>query len=423
MTSESGIFVIIYLLTLLLVATEMVPMSVAALIGALLTIWFGLSYNIFSYNDMASLIDLKVIGLLLGTMIVLEVTYRSGIFHLIALYTIKLSRGDPRLLFAITSFTAAGVSMLLSDSTALLMMAAAVITISRVMEYDPTPYFISAAIMINLGGTSTLIGSVSNMIIGVESGLGFTEFIKYLTPCEFALWVLTLLTLYFLYRPRLGEKKPVPEFNPWENVRDMRFFTYSALLLVIFIGLFLIHESLNIGPEVIALGCAVLALAVSGIDPSEVFRSLDWETIFFLSGFFFIVGGLEETGLLLQLSQGIFNIAGGNILLAVVLTLWLSGLVSAIVSNIAVALTFVPVIKGVHSFNPVALWSALVLGTNLGGAATPMSGIVCVMALNALKREGVDVSFADFTKVGGLTTLVQLGFSTLYVILRFGLVG
>ena len=64
---------------------------------------------------------------------------------------------------------------------------------------------------------------------------------------------------------------------------------------------------------------------------------------------------------------------------------------------------------------------ALVLGTNLGGAATPLSGSVCIMAIGALKREGISISFREFTKVGLVTTMLQLSFASLYLIVRFGL--
>jgi len=313
--------------------------------------------------------------------------------------------------------------MFLSDSTALLMIAAAAATISRLMDQDPSPYIVSAAIMVNLGGTSTLIGSVSNMIIGVNAGLSFNEFISYLAPCELILWMLTMFALYLVYRPMFGKTRSVPTYNPWESIEDKGLFNKSAFLLVLLIGLFLIQDQLRVGPEAVALGCAVLALSLTNIDPSDIFRSLDWETIFFLSGFSIIVKGLEKTGFLTQFSQVFLGISSNNPIGAAALMLWLSGLASSVVSNIAIALTFTPIIKGLPNANSTALWSALVLGTNLGGAATPMSGVVVVMAMNALKREGSTVSFAEFTRVGTLTTFIQLGFSTLYVILRFGLVG
>ena len=423
MTSENVIFLIIYLFTLLSAALEMVPISIAALLGALLTMWFGLSYGTFTYEEATTFIDLKILGLLIGTMIVLEVTYRSGLFRLLALYAIKVSGGDSRLLFIFVCIISATVSMFLSDPTALLMIAAATTTISKLMDQDPTPYVISAAIMVNLGGTSTLIGSVSNMIIGVNAGLSFTDFVKYLAPCEFALWAITMLVLYIIYKPTFGEKKTIPPYNPWESIEDKNLFNKSAFLLILLLILFIIQDRLNIGPEAVALGCAVLALSLSGIDPSDVFRRLDWETIFFLSGFSIIVKGLERAGFLAEISQIFLNVSGNNLIIAIILILWLSGLASSVVSNTAIALTFTPVIQKIHSLNSAILWSALILGTNLGGAATPVSGTVCVMAINTLKREGARVSFSEFTKVGSLTTLLQLGFSTLYLILRFGLVG
>jgi len=413
-------FIMIYLLTLLLVATDMVPMSVAALIGALFAIWIGLSYGVFTYEEASSFIDMKLIGLLVGTMIVMEVAYRSGLFRLIALYTIRIAGGDSRTLFIIMCITSAAVSMFLSDSTALLLIAAAATTISRIMDYDPVPYFVSASIMVNLGGTSTLIGSVSNMIIGLSSGLSFSDFVAYLTPGELILWVLTTATLYWLYKPRLLKKKEVPSYNPWEGIENRRFLIWSAILLIIFLGLFVMHNRLGLPPESVALGCAVLALAISRVDPAEIFRSIDWETIFFLGGFFFIVGGLERTGILNDLAQGFMNMTGGGTLFLATVLLWVSGLASTVVSNIAVALTFTPVIKDLGLKNPIAAWAALIFGSNLGGAATPLSGVVTVMALGALKREGFKMSLGEFAKAGLLTTFTQLCFANLYILIRFG---
>ena len=417
---ETPSFIMIYILTLLLVATDMVPMSVAALIGALLSVWIGLSYGVFSYDEAAGFINMRLIGLLVGTMIVMEVAYRSGLFRFVALYTIKVAGGDPRKLFILICITSATVSMFLSDSTALLLIAAAATTMSKIMDYDPVPYFVSASVMVNLGGTSTLIGSVSNMVIGLASGLSFTDFISYLAPCELALWVLTTAVLYYLYKPRLAQKREVPTYNPWEGVENKTAFRRAALLLGLFFVLFMFQDYLNLKPEAVALGCAVLALAVSGFDPSGILRNIDWETIFFLGGFFFIVGGLEKTGILNEVGQAIVGLNENSSFFLASITLWLSGLASTIVSNIAVALTFTPIIQALNIANPAPMWSALVLGSNLGGAATPMSGVVTVMALGALKKEGIKFSLAEFAKAGIITTFTQLAFANFYILIRFG---
>jgi Na+/H+ antiporter NhaD/arsenite permease-like protein len=423
MDPTTVIFILIYLLTILLAASEVVPMSVAALIGALLTAWFGLQYGLFTYEQAGAFIDMRLIGLLVGTMIVVEVAERSGFFRFSALYAIKLSRGNPVWLFVFLGLISAAVSMFLSDSTAMLLMAAATVTITKLLNYDPVPYFLSSVIMINLGGTSTLIGSTSNMIIGVETDFSFTEFIRYLTLGEIALWVLTIFTFYLFFKPRLGEKKALPEYNPWETIENKKLFFRSIFILTLLVVLFLTLENFGVGPEAIALGCAILALVLSGLDPTEVFRRLDWETVFFIAAFMFVVGGLEKTGILNDVSMQLVQLAGDNSLKASLLTLWFSGLASTVVSNIAVALTFVPIVSGFSELNDAAIKSALVFGTNLGGAATPLSGAVCIIALGALKREGISLSFEEFTKVGVTTTFLQLAFASLYLIVRFGLGG
>ncbi|MCD6324704.1 anion permease [Candidatus Bathyarchaeota archaeon] len=417
------IYIGIYLLTLLLASAELTSLSVAALIGALLSTLFGLTCGIFTPDEVIGFIDFRVILLLVGVMITFEVVERSGLFRVLALYAIKYSRGDPRILFFSICFVSAAVSLFLSDVTAILLIAAAAGTIARIMDYDPVPYFVSAAIMINLGGTSTLIGSTSNMIIGMASGLNFVDFLNFLALCEIALWILTSLTLYLLYKPKLGEKKTPPTYDPWGEIKDKKTVYKAGFIIVLFLLLFLLYEKWNVGPEIIAFLCAILALLVVDVDAGTVFRQIDWETIFFIGGFFIIIGGLEKAGILRFLSKAVLNMAHGNQFIAALLTLWSSALLSVFVSNIAVALTYTPIIGVMKdlNLNMNYLWSALVLGTNLGGAATPVSGAVCVLAIGALKEENVNLSFMEFSKAGTLTTIVQLLFASLYLILKFGM--
>ena len=134
-----------------------------------------------------------------------------------------------------------------------------------------------------------------------------------------------------------------------------------------------------------------------------------------------MVGGLESTGILADISALLFQSVGQTQIGSAMATLWFSGLASSTVSNIAIALTFSPIISGVSGLGTPVVWSALILGTNLGGATTPFSGAVTMMGVGALKREGISLSFTEFTKVGVITSLIQLGFASFYLIIRFNL--
>jgi Na+/H+ antiporter NhaD/arsenite permease-like protein len=419
------ILLLIYVLIILISVLELTSISVAALVGALLVAWFGIQYGAFTYQDALGFVDFRLLALLIGTMIVVEVAKKGGLFNVFALYAIKFSGGNPGRLFVAICVVAALVSMFLSDPTAMLLVAAATVTITKLLNYNPTPYFLSAAIMINLGGTSTLIGSVSNMIIGIQSSLTFMDFLTFLGVCEVILWALTITALYLVFRSKLGEKKELPEYNPREGIKDKTIFYRSVFVLVLLIILFLTLDTIGVGPEAVALGCGILALLISRVDPAEIFREIDWETVFFIAGFMFIIGGLESTHFLADISMQLFNLAGGSSLVATQMTLWFSGFASVFVSNIAVALTFTPIIGAQigSGLNLSAIWSGLILGTNLGGATTPFSGAVMMMAIGTLKREKISVKFGEFAKIGIITTLIQLSFSSVYLVFRFGLLG
>ena len=93
MTMEPVVIVLLltYVLILLIAILELTSLSVAALIGAIVTAWFGIQYGAFTYEGALGFIDFKLIILLIGTMLVVEVAKRSGLFNVFALYAIKFS--------------------------------------------------------------------------------------------------------------------------------------------------------------------------------------------------------------------------------------------------------------------------------------------------------------------------------------------
>jgi Na+/H+ antiporter NhaD/arsenite permease-like protein len=69
-----------------------------------------------------------------------------------------------------------------------------------------------------------------------------------------------------------------------------------------------------------------------------------------------------------------------------------------------------------------ALWSALVLGANLGGVGLPVSSFVIVMTIGALRREGYEIDPWAVTRVGIPVTVAWLAFSAIYLLTRFSLI-
>jgi Na+/H+ antiporter NhaD/arsenite permease-like protein len=119
---------------------------------------------------------------------------------------------------------------------------------------------------------------------------------------------------------------------------------------------------------------------------------IGWETLLFFAGLFMLVGALVRTGAIDHLAEGLVATYGDSPARAMMLLLWGSAILSAIVDNIPYVATMAPVVKQLVDEGPLAgqngLWWALLLGADLGGNATAVGASANVVVTGIAKRSG-----------------------------------
>lgn len=124
----------VFLLTYLGIMSEKIPRTICSLAGGGLMIYCG-----FVTQDAAlkEYIDFNTLGLLTGMMMLIAVVKRSGFFEAMALWAMKASRGDARVLLVLLSVIT-GISASLIDSvTAALLIAPMTLSLCRMMKITP----------------------------------------------------------------------------------------------------------------------------------------------------------------------------------------------------------------------------------------------------------------------------------------------
>ena len=409
---------LIFLLTFLLIITELVHKTLAALLGAFLMIVYGF----VNYSEIGSLIDFQAMGVIFGMMIVIEVVKDSGIFQFFGLKAIKLARGNPKYLFIIMITFTTILSAFLNNLTSILIMSALTFTLCRSLELNPLPFIISESIATNIGGIMFLTSSIPNILVAGAGDLTFMDFILFSLPLSFILFISTILFLLFFYRTEFKGHgvETITNFDEWSVIPDKRFFWNSLILLIFTIVFFMVSDKLGVTIDFVAISSAILILLLSGADPDETLKHIDWGTIFFFLGLFIVVGGLENSGALKSISNTLISFTGNNKMLSTIALLWVSGLSSGIVDNIPITVTLIPIARHmIHVLGVNALWWCIVFGANLGGNLTPMGSPSNIIALGIAKKEGYEISFSEFMKVSTIVTCLHLSISTLYLLLRF----
>lgn len=423
----------ILLIAYIFIASEKIQKSVVALVGASLTMLLGLiplSLNLeHNVKGVFEYVDFEVIFLLIGMMIIVNIASRSGVFKWLAINLLKLTKGHPKtVLFALAAFTAIASAFLDNVTTVVLMMPITFV-IAKEFETDPVPFLITEVLASNIGGTATLIGDPPNIIIGTRAGLSFMNFVQELTPIVFLIFMVSIGVLIFLFRKGL---KTAPEkMEHVANLDNSKTITNKNLMIrsVITLGLvilgFVTHDITHISAYVFAVSGASFLLLFE--KPKEIYRDVEWLTIFFFIGLFIIIGGFEANGGIKFLADQLIVLTHGSLELATMVILWASGILSGIIDNIPYTATMAPLISElINPANPNAmtgathaLWWALSLGACLGGNLTIIGAAANVLVSETSASRGHKISFLRFMKYGALITFISLVLSSFYLYFRY----
>ena len=425
----------ILLLAYVFIATEKIQKSVVALCGASLTMLLGLlpfqshidektgEYvkSVFDY------IAFDVIFLLIGMMILVHIASKSGVFKWIAIQLLKLTKGHPKMvLFALATFTAVASAFLDNVTTVVLIMPVTFV-IAKEFDMDPIPFLITEILASNIGGTATLIGDPPNIIIGAKAGLSFMDFLRELTDVVLVIFLSAVSVLIFMFRKQLKstpeKMKHIANLDNSKTITDKKLMIRSLITLFLVILGFMTHDITHISAYVFAVAGASFLLLFE--KPKEIYKDVEWLTIFFFVGLFIIIGGFEATGGINFLAQKLIDLTHGSLTAATMLILWGSGILSGIIDNIPYTATMAPLIANVQHTIPYTgvghnpMWWALALGACLGGNFTIIGAAANVLVSETATSKGHPISFMRFLKYGVIVTFIALSISSIYLYIKY----
>lgn len=413
----------IFLGTYVLLIADKIHRTIVALCGAVLILLAG----IITQERAVRAIDFNTIGLLIGMMVIVGITRRTGVFEYLAIISAKWARGEPvRIMIALATVTAV-VSAFLDNVTTVLLIVPVTFAITRQLKINPVPYLFAEIIASNIGGTATLIGDPPNIMIGSATGLGFLDFVIALTPVIIVVHIANMIWLKVLYRKQLVTtpdlQKNIMDMDEKKEIKDPVLLKKSLWVIGLTIVGFILHQFLHLESATIALSGAAFLLLLTRDNPEHALGAVEWPVIFFFTGLFVVVGALDEVGVIEYIAKKSLEITGGAMVSTGILILWLSAIASAFVDNIPFVATMIPLIQdmgrigGIPDLNP--LWWSLSLGACLGGNGTLIGASANVVVAGMAEKRGVLITFVDFTKIAFPMMLMSVAISMFYLLLRY----
>ena len=263
MVSTTTIAVIIFVAAYALIITEKVHRTIVGIVGAMLMILFG----VLDQETAIRHIDFNTLGLLMGMMIIVNITSETGLFNFLAIWSAKKVKARPiSLLVALSALTMV-CSAFLDNVTTVLLTVPITFSITAQLKVDVKPYLISQILASNIGGTATLIGDPPNIMIGSAVGLNFMDFLANLSGIAVLIFILVELVLIAIYgkelhtQPDLQEK--VMRLNAKSQIANPALLKKCLFVIALTIGLFVVHGYLGLQTATAALSGAGLLLLIT----------------------------------------------------------------------------------------------------------------------------------------------------------------
>jgi Na+/H+ antiporter NhaD/arsenite permease-like protein len=416
--------ILIFLLTYILIITGLVHQTYAVLGGALLLVLFG----ILEADRVRQLMPWSTIGLLVGLMVMAGITNRSGVFSYFAIKAAQITKAKPLPLLVFLSMMSAIAGAWLDNLTAILLLVPITLSIAKLLKINAIPLVITIAISANLGGTATLIGSLPNVIIGTGVGLTFNDFVLNLTLPILVIYIVNVLLLsLFYFKSWDASKLQIAELmsiKPEIYIKDKGLVWKVMVVWAFVIAAFGLHPLLRYEMYFVALAGALLLslLCVRKYGWRDVYRSVDWSTLLYVSGLFIVVGGLSAAGTVQLIVLKAMELTSGNLMYSSMLILWVTGIISATMDNKIFVTLMIPIIQDLGAQSQGALhplWWSLALGAGLGGSGTLIGATGNLIAAGLAGRAGYTITFGKFLKVGVPLTLLSLLIASAYVMYNY----
>jgi arsenical pump membrane protein len=374
------------------------PEAVWAVTGAVLIILLGLLPLADGARAVAKGLDVYLF--LIGMMLLSEIARREGLFEWVAAFAVNHANRSPRRLFLLIYGVGVGVTAFLSNDATAVVLTPAVFAAAKTAKADPLPYLFICAFIANAASFVLPISNPANLVL-------YGDHVPPLGPwlASFALpSLLSILATYGMLRwsqraalvgDLEGDGDP-PRLSAGACTALIGLILTAATLLIVS------ALGLHLGAPTCITGVLTTAVVLirRRASPIPILGGVSWAVLPLVAGLFVMVEALNQSGLTTALANLLR--AGASASEDGAAAIW--GLALAVVSNLMNNLPagLIASAATIQAHAPKTVIDALLIGVDLGPNLSITGSLATILWLTAIRREGEDVSFIKFLKVGAL---------------------
>lgn len=367
----------------------------------------------------------ETIIFLFGMMVMVEGMARVGFFRWLCMEIAKMVKYKVIPIFITFMILSFVLAMFIDSITVILFLAAVTLELAQLLKFTPVPMILAEIFCANLGGSATMCGDPPNIIIGTSLHYSFTDFLFNTGAIAGICLVVVLIYFYLIFRKALVSEGSIDYSSlpsPKSAITDKNGFVISCVIFGIAVVLLVTHAQTGLSVATIGVAVSILTVITAPKHIGKIMKGVDFKTLAFFLGLFIVVGGLEQTGVLVLIAEFIGKISAGKTFVMVAIIIWISAICSAFVDNIPFAATMIPIITTLAAEQGIPLetlsWT-LAMGTDIGGSATPIGASANVVGVAKATEAGHPIKWGKYCLAMAPATILVITISMVLIFTRY----
>lgn len=372
--------------------------AIWAVLGAALLVAIGL----LPWRDALGAVGtgLDVYLFLTGMMLLSEIARREGLFDWLAALAARAAGGSARRLFLLIYLVGTVVTAFLSNDACAVVLTPAVYAATKAAKAEPLPYLFICAFIANAASFTLPISNPANLVLYASNMPPLPLWIaRFAAPSALSI-IATYAMLRFAERRSLRVAVTTDVALPRLSRGGRTAALGIVVTAVILLGASAFNVQLGLPTCLAGAATAGIVLLRKREAPWAVLGGISWPVLPLVAGLFVLVAGLTRTGLIEQIGDALGRAASasatGTALGAGVILAFASNLMN----NLPAGLIASSAIGVAHP--PRVVTDALLIGVDVGPNLSVTGSLATILWLVALRREGLQVGFFRFLRVGWL---------------------
>jgi arsenical pump membrane protein len=380
------------------------PEAIWAVAGAVLLVALGLLPAGLAWQAVGKGTDVYLF--LIGMMLLSELGRREGLFDWIAVLAVNYAKGSPRRLFLLVYLVGVIVTTFLSNDAAAVVLTPAVFAAAKKADTKPLPLLYVCAFIANAASFVLPISNPANLVLYANHTPALGAWVmRFALPSVLSI-VVTFFMLRWTQRRELdgvcATDLPVDPLSANGKVTLAGIGVTAVALLTVSA----FDMQLGLPTAILGILTALVVLVKERQSPVELVSEISWSVLPLVAGLFVLVEMLAHTGVVAQLAQLLALATQQNQPMAAALSGLIVAFGSNAINNLPAGLIASATALQAHS--PERVIDALLIGVDLGPNLSITGSLATILWLASIRREGEEVGFMQFLKVGALVMIPAL---------------